>query len=234
MMILQRKYLKQEISELSIHELRNFAKLWNINIDGITGKEDIIKAIDNFRRQFYDLHKKSVPILNDLIKICNIPNVKGSGKNGKIIKTDLIKAIYDFIGEDPEGYGCRVSIKITNCPYVYFLQSAYLFYYVEKIDQNKNKEYFRMKLKDTNVHYKEFQYHLESDQWLSKGQIIKDDNYYNYCFFRFRKASTFIETLILYLKVKLVFDKNTIPNDITSHTMLLYCRYFDIIDIKVI
>ena len=231
MMILQRKYLRQEIEELSIHELQNFANLWNINIDGIVEKNNIIDTINIFRRQFHDLHTKTITALNDIITNCNIKNITGSGKNGKIIKADLIKAIYGFIGEDPDRKTCRISIKILKCPYVYWLHSTWLFHSVEKIDENINNEYFRMKSKDLNLCYKEYRYHLESKHWLCGNEIIGDDTP---ALYHCRKACYFIETLTLYLTIKSVFSVNNIPLDILTNMMLLYCRYLDITDIRVI
>jgi hypothetical protein len=257
-MILYRKYSDDDKISLSTDDLLEFAKKYNINIPDHSDDKKIIETLRIFEGRLFQFRNKSMENMFKIIEdlSIDISNIEGSGKNGKIVKSDLlriidrcldndldikgpnkeaqlIKIIDNFLHKSHRHKDGRKSVKIPNCC-VYWLDSPSI---VEKIGE----ETFRVgtqeirydPISDTWICSSHDSYKPRSDIWVVRGDdpfILQNTAY----LYRYRKAFTFLEILVLYLKIKLVLSKNDIPQDVIFHTIRLYRKILDISDIKIL
>jgi hypothetical protein len=146
-------------------------------------------------------------------------NIEGENKSDQ-----LIKIIDDFINKHPINNNYRILVKISDCPYRYSLDTPL---YIEKISNEK----FLVHHAGGTYASSFVTYDPKSDVWIDTTKLktlTKTEYLYQY-----QKAIMYLETLILYIKIKLLFLENNMEKDVIFHMIYLYCQRSKITDIKI-
>jgi hypothetical protein len=224
---------------LKTYNLSKFDLLWRDG-NGQINIYETYQTLKNFKEKFFNLTEKSQLqillaatylritispnkdrqyILNVIDNFLITLNIKGENKSDQ-----LITLINDFINNHPITDKYRTLIKISNCSYRYSLDTPL---YMEKNAAETFQVYY-----GKGTFSKTIIYDTISGLWIDTKNKEKFQNI-EYLY-QYRKAITFLETLVLYIKIKLVFSANDIPQDVIFHMIYLYCQRSKITDIKIV
>lgn len=179
--------------------------------------------------------------LTVLAKIWNIIP-KGTGRNGKILKDDLFKAIGQNKGYDwPRIIWGQVSIGkymstsfYTETKYFHLMVKEYsndpnIERYELPLEQDKDKLIQLFGIKHINSYLSQIlEYNIKDKQWVLNNLVtIKPGTTIELEYNKLRKCITYIDIFYVFVKLRYLYQNIDFNADVLNYTIQYYFIFFD-------
>lgn len=181
-----------------------------------------------------DFNNMTVPRLDDLVVYWNIKNVIGTGKNGKILKANLVKSINDYVNNTntPKSLMLYKLVSwrtklISNHSAPHWTESCYGGISLTEIKLRGAERYM---IYDSNQY---FEYHLSNSTWTSSTDKWRaNSNELN----KIRQCFTYLRIRNLWYKLTYLCRNCNVVDDIKRYMLSTYLLYerVDITNIRIL